>query len=373
MRFTKAVERVCWRKCGVDHFGKLFNFFTQIIPGYLWRFTQNVPKGYWDKQEHQQSFFTWLGGQLGMNHMDDWYRVTKKAIETNGGGSLLDKYGSSPSKLLELVYPEYPWTSWCFDAMPKGFWTNFEIDTVEEILIFVKWLGKQLDIKSSNDWYQISGKQLQKYISQHEFTVQKLPKMLKIAYLHYKYDQDRWLLRIWETLPKEHWEKKDNQRYYLEWLGKQLGISQLEDWYRVTAKVIQCNGGAVLLDKFNSSITKLFQSVYPGHKWFLWIWEIVPKGFWDQKGNQKSFLNWLGEFLNFKQMDDWYQVTLTDITDNGGSTLLQKFGSHSKMLQSVYPEYSWSLLRFGQVPKGFWTHISEIQHFVKWLGEQLQN
>jgi hypothetical protein len=85
--------------------GSLWKTLQFLHPNHTWlpwRFTQNVPKGYWDKQEHQQSFFTWLGGQLGMNHMDDWYRVTKKAIETNGGGSLLDKYGSSPSKLLEL-------------------------------------------------------------------------------------------------------------------------------------------------------------------------------------------------------------------------------------------------------------------------------
>ena len=34
-------------------------------------------------------------------------------------------------------------------------------------------------------------------------------------------------------LPQKFWTDPHNHRRYIEWLGRELGINQLDDWYRV--------------------------------------------------------------------------------------------------------------------------------------------
>jgi hypothetical protein len=46
-----------------------------------------------------------------------------------------------------------------------------------------------------------------------------------------------WLPWKFETTPRNFWESVKNKRKYLDWLGKQLGIKEFADWYKITAKV----------------------------------------------------------------------------------------------------------------------------------------
>ncbi len=46
-------------------------------------------------------------------------------------------------------------------------------------------------------------------------------------------------------------------------LATKLNINSHEGWYNVTSTVVKHNGGAVLLDKYKGSLTKLLQNVYP--------------------------------------------------------------------------------------------------------------
>ena len=99
--------------------GSLFSTFTSVYPTHSWvpwKFSQNSPYGFWDKTENQRAFVEFLCKELQFNAMDDWYRITKRDIIINGGGALLNKHNSSPSKLLESVYPEHKWLPWRFYA-----------------------------------------------------------------------------------------------------------------------------------------------------------------------------------------------------------------------------------------------------------------
>lgn len=42
-----------------------------------WKFN-TVPKGFWDDKENVKKYMNWLGNQLNVNTMEDWYRVTMK-------------------------------------------------------------------------------------------------------------------------------------------------------------------------------------------------------------------------------------------------------------------------------------------------------
>lgn len=98
-------------------------------------------------------------------------------------------------------------------------------------------------------------------------------------------------------------------------------------------------------------------------------------------------------------MDDWYNVSSSNICHNGGAGLLKHNPSPSSGLQNLYPEHIWDLKRFKHkpvqlqnnnliprtlflsncctqeqqtIPFGFWKNISTHKNFFEWLMTQLR-
>jgi hypothetical protein len=52
---------------------------------------------------------------------------------------------------------------------------------------------------------------------------------------------------------------------YFDWVGKDLGLSGLDDWHKISFTDIAQRDGAVLLKKrYDGSLTKALMTVYPG-------------------------------------------------------------------------------------------------------------
>ena len=51
------------------------------------------------------------------------------------------------------------------------------------------------------------------------------------------YPEYPWLPWKFSSLPRNYWDSVDNQKKFVEWAGKELGINEMSDWYKVTAKV----------------------------------------------------------------------------------------------------------------------------------------
>jgi len=80
-------------------------------------------------------------------------------------------------------------------------------------------------------------------------------------------------------------------------------------------------------------------------------------GYWKHLENQKSFMDWIGNQLGYKNMSDWYGILQMDISNRGGATLLRKYGGNtSNILQSVYPSHQWSVWKFKNA-KVHWKNI----------------
>ena len=43
-----------------------------------------------------------------------------------------------------------------------------------------------------------------------------------------------------------------------------------------------------------------------------------------KKVSERNLMDWLGNQLGFKEMDDWYGVTVKQIHENGGSGLFEQ-------------------------------------------------
>jgi len=61
-----------------------------------WKF-KPVPNGFWEDTKNHQKFVEWLGHHLGFKKMEDWYKLSGKDVEENGGDGLLSKFGISPN------------------------------------------------------------------------------------------------------------------------------------------------------------------------------------------------------------------------------------------------------------------------------------
>ncbi len=57
---------------------------------------------------NQRIFMDNLAKRLNIKDPQEWYTVTHKMFWKYGGGGLIKKYNSSPRKVLQNLYPEYP-------------------------------------------------------------------------------------------------------------------------------------------------------------------------------------------------------------------------------------------------------------------------
>jgi hypothetical protein len=110
--------------------------------------------------------------------------------------------------------------------------------------------------------------------------------------------------------------------------------------YKVKLSDVQNNGGAGLLDRYGNSLVKALASVYPEKDWLGWKFQQVPRGYWNDIGNQRKFFEEIAKELNVQNAEDWLKISATQVKDLGGSGLLSNHYNNSvvKALEAVYPE-----------------------------------
>jgi len=135
------------------------------------------------------------------------------------------------------------------------------------------------------------------------------------------------------------WKQRANQLKYVKWLGEHLNITRLEDWYKVGVEVFSQNHGAAqvwqlastddspsiivttgysLLREFKGSPTLAIMQSFPSHQFKPWRFLSAPKGWWAYDKNCRTFLDDFANYHKLTKVDDWYSITLADITKHGG-------------------------------------------------------
>jgi hypothetical protein len=51
------------------------------------------------------------------------------------------------------------------------------------------------------------------------------------------FPEHKWLPWKFANTPKSFWDLLNNQRKFLDWVGSELGVKNLEDWYKIRVKV----------------------------------------------------------------------------------------------------------------------------------------
>ena len=111
-----------------------------------------------------------IGNKLNVKDLEDWYSITGKVIYIQaylynnhlhkmlieqGGATLLYKHDGSFIKLITTVYPDYNWKIWKFKQAPHGYWKEEKNQRD-----FMDGLSSILNIKSPEDWYNISARDI---------------------------------------------------------------------------------------------------------------------------------------------------------------------------------------------------------------------
>jgi hypothetical protein len=160
-------------------------------------------------------------------------------------------------------------------------------------------------------------------------------------------------------------------------MGLELGYKKMKDFYKLTISTVKKFGGAALLNFHRGSLRESLEDVYPNYKWLSWKFlQIVSAGHWENKENQRNFLENLGKELEFKCMDDWYNITWKQIKERGGSGLLnQNGGSPSKTVMRIFSEHPWNESNFytnSKLPDGYWETKSHRINLIHRLTELLK-
>ena len=234
---------------------KLLHF---LYPQHKWLFWQlsDVPFEMWNKMENQREFMEFLASQKGFRVMSDWYAVTPDDITKMGGYPLIVRYHWSCFKLLASIYPYHNWKPWLFKETTLICWENKEIQKE-----FLDQLGVQLGFKSMDDWYQVDLQHVQEMGGRTLLLSQKgcLSKLLMSVY-----PQHSW--SIWRFKSNRLWDISGHQnREMIEWLGQELKIHVLDEWYRVSWDQLHQKVPPSFIKKY--PLEQLLQEAYPHHRW----------------------------------------------------------------------------------------------------------
>jgi hypothetical protein len=141
-------------------------------------------------------------------------------------------------------------------------------------------------------------------------------------------------------------------RKLLERCGASLGVTHLNDWYKIPKRVIH-NKLSFIRERYGNFNNALRQ-LYPEHKWEENEFAHVSRNYWNDLSHQKQELEKIAAELGIKELDDWYGVPRSLIRDRC-SFIHKHGGSLYKTLKEVYPEHNWDESRFS--PKHYWKDI----------------
>ena len=215
-----------------------------------------VPDGYWDSRENRVLYIDWLGQHLGFATQDDWYQVCNTDFVHNHGGALLWRvYNSSGHAAMQDYQPQYEWIPWLFAKTPKGVW-----EEVENRRAYMEWLGGVLQIRTEEDWYQVT---------KTSFLENRGSGLLRNYYggsilaavREYRPDYD-WRPWLFPKVPNGFWNLPENRRRYLEWLASRHGFRSLSDWQGLTKQDLSETGAAGLFSGYyHGSLARLQNEV----------------------------------------------------------------------------------------------------------------
>ena len=118
-----------------------------------------MPRGYWNDETNKREALAQIGKALGVSQvrnnkhfqakcivkLADWYGITRKQVEDNGGRTLFLQH-TSLEDALRSCFPDFDWQTSRFQeegSTPRGYWND---DKAKRRLLDK--IGRQLGVKT---------------------------------------------------------------------------------------------------------------------------------------------------------------------------------------------------------------------------------
>jgi hypothetical protein len=227
--------------------------FTQFI------INNRVKKGTWHKKENHNLYANYLATKLDYKNIDDWYKINSILINKNYGSGLIKFYKGSPIMFLKEVFPQHKWLEWKFTQTTQGFWNK-----LENHILYVNYLSETLNYTKKEDFYNLTNQ-----IISDNYGGGLLMKYNGSPFLFLKkiFPEYNWLGWKFQTTPYHFWNS-ETEKQYVNWLGEKCGYKNIDDWYKISRKILIDNhGGGYILKKYKGSPSLFIKTMFPEKKW----------------------------------------------------------------------------------------------------------
>jgi hypothetical protein len=217
-----------------------------VFPDYDWKewLSRSTSQRFWQKISNQRRYIDWLGRQLGFADWKDWYQVTNVDFQENHGASLLHFYDHTVSQVVMRLMPERDWQEWLFHRIPDHFWRQ-----KRNCRRYLNWLGRRLGFQKWSDWYAVRKKD---FLRHHGKTFLEGYGMNPCRALQEHVPEYDWKEWLFAKVPSGFWGDRRNRKRYLDWLGKQLGFVDAQQWRLVRRRdLIDHRGGGLMTLRAN--------------------------------------------------------------------------------------------------------------------------
>jgi hypothetical protein len=272
---------------------------------------------YWINIDNQRKRLEEIGKELGVQHLDDWYKIPRTAVYTKLP-FVTELYGHL-FNALKAVYPQHNWDQIHFSWSNHGQWKD--IDTQKKKL---EQLAAELGVKTLDDWYNVSRKELYDRAPFIKLYHGCLFTALRTLYPQHNWNESK--------LSPSYWHSIEHQRKRLDEIGKELGVKQLDDWYSVSR--FQLRRKAFFISQYYDSVFSALRAIYPQHPWDELKYSRKP---WKMiEGRMKDVMDELMHRYDISALEHWQRVDMHEwrLIKNFA---VARFRSVSAMFNSLFP------------------------------------
>jgi len=255
-------ENRLWGMLSHQYSSSVFNLVNDIYPEIDWKpwLFEKAPNALWNDEANWNEYLDWFEERMEITDPVEWYMVKADDFaKLNGNALLFDKFSGSPRQVAEYRYPDFPWQQWKFQKVEWGYWQN--PSNAKE---YLEHLAGVMGIEEVTDWYKVTRRDFEENegggilgsFNTSPFTI-----------ISQHIDGEEWKPWLFDKAPNAFWQDPENQKWYMDWLAEELGITELDGWYIYDRDVLNRSKGGGLLGLYSTSLARILVTLYPNHDW----------------------------------------------------------------------------------------------------------
>ena len=270
-----------------------------IYPYYPWKFDfllSNIrSKEYLSSINNQIIIMERLYYKFQLRSLDEWTEISLNYLKKNGGSFLLKFYSNNQKKMLQKIYPNFPW------YFSSKVTPNLLFKSIDFQKKFLDYLFVKLKLKSKDDFIFITKNKIIQYGGRSLLLLydNNIQKMLKNIYP----DHD-WNFSIADL------SLIDNQRKLMQKIFKDLNLEKNDDWLKVSRYQLLLHGGRKLLQIYGNDWKLILKEIYPKHDWNFSSLKFRPNATYFKSSLSFNIekLKQLKKIYSIEEKKDWYRL-----------------------------------------------------------------